>query len=179
MLLFFPMLAKAEMKAWEIVTNESNLTFTATQNNSPVTGKFNKFTGKINFDLSQLSASNVIIKVDTGSVFASYSDLVDALKASDWFNVKVFPEAIFEAQDFKKIGNMTYKAKGKLTIRNKTQPVVIKFIVEEATDTKARVKGSTTLKRSAFSVGQGEWASTVEIKDEVKVDFVLTVRVLR
>ncbi|MBX3709721.1 MAG: YceI family protein [Gammaproteobacteria bacterium] len=172
---FLPFVAKADVPAWEIVPNKSSLTFTGTQNNGPVSGSFKKFNGEITFDPAQLEMSNVIIKVDTSSVSAPYSDLVEVLKSADWFSVKHFPVAVFKASQFIKTGDNKYDAKGTLTIRDKTIPITVNFIVEEMTKTTARVKGSVMLKRNAFGIGQGEWASTEEIKDEVKVDFVLSV----
>lgn len=163
--------AFAETAAWQIVPDKSSLTFTGTQNGAPVTGSFKHFTGDIEFSLSDLEHSRVKIMVDTGSVSASYSDLVDALKTPDWFNVKLFPQAVFQSEHFKKTGDKSYQADGTLTIRNITKPVVITFTVLEAGDASAHIKGVTTLKRNDFGVGQGEWASTDEIKNDVKVEF--------
>ena len=73
-----------------------------------------------------------------------------------------------------KTGDKTYKAEGTLTIRDKTQPVTLTFKEEENTVSKGRIKGSTTLKRTDFGVGQGEWADTKAIKDEVLVEFEVT-----
>src|SRR5262245_57300982 len=91
-LLFVPLITVAAVPSWQIVPDKSSLTFTGVQNDAPVSGKFKKFTGDIKFDPAQLNASSVKIVVDTNSVFTSYSDLVDALKTADWFNVKLFPQ---------------------------------------------------------------------------------------
>lgn len=174
-LLLLPILAHATTPDWKIINNASSLTFTATQNNAPVTGEFKQFSGNIKFDPAALDKSDVTITVETGSVSASYKDLVDTLKTPDWFNIKVFPQAIFKANQFKKTGNTTYEANGNLTIRDKTLPITITFNVVDMNDTHAKVTGQTILKRNAFGVGQGEWASTEEIKDNVKVNFTLSV----
>ncbi|VVC75639.1 Protein YceI [Aquicella siphonis] len=175
LILFYPGAASADVAVWQIVSDKSSLVFTATQNGAPVSGSFKTFKGDIEFSLSDLEHSRVNIVVDTGSVSASYSDLVDALKTPDWFNVKVFPQAVFKADRFKKTGEKTYQADGTLTIRNITKPVVITFSVEEAGDTKARIRGGTTIQRNDFGVGQGDWAGTDEIKNDVRIDFVLSV----
>ena len=88
--------------------------------------------------------------------------------------MKLFPEAIFESESFKKTGNNQYQVDGKLTIRDKTVPVVLTFSTEELTKTKGRVKGSTTVKRMMFGVGQGEWSDTNAVKDDVQVNFTMT-----
>lgn len=164
----------APVPQWEIVPSESKLTFTGIQNNAPTKGEFKKFTGDIRFDPQQLNASHVKIIVDVTSVYTSYSDLLDTLKTTDWFDVKDFPQAVFETQSITKTADKTYQAKGTLTIRDKSIPVTVDFTQEELTPTKARIKGTATIKRTQFGVGQGEWASTDEVKDDVKIDFDLS-----
>lgn len=174
MLFCLSLTANAAVSQWQIVPNESELTFTATQNGSPVTGKFKQFTGEIYFDPNDLAGSQVKIIVNTGSITTSYAEVADTLVTSDWFNAKLFPQAVFTANRFTKLADKTYQADGTLTIRNKTAPVKVTFTQEDYTATHARMKGSATLKRSVFGVGQGEWASTNEVKDDVQVNFVLS-----
>ncbi|RDI42101.1 YceI family protein [Aquicella lusitana] len=174
LLLFMPVMAKAEVSEWQILSGESSITFSGIQNNAPISGKFKKFNGIIVFDPDQLSASKVRIVIDINSVSTSYSDLTSALLTSDWFNAKRFPEAVFEANHFTKTGENKYEAKGNMTIRDKTVPIKITFEGEPLSDNKWRAKGSTILKRLVFGIGQGEWESTDEVKNEVKVNFSIT-----
>lgn len=173
-LLLTSMLANAAVPAWQIVPASSSITFTATQNNSPIIGQFKSFSGDINFDPAQLKASSVKISVDLASVTTSYKEVQDTLKTTNWFDVKAFPQAVFQANDFTKTGNNAYTANGTLSIRDKTVPVVLNFVLDQYTADKAHATGSVQLKRLAFGVGQGEWASTDDVKDAVKVDFVVT-----
>lgn len=174
LVLFGNAFAATQPSAWKIVPAESHLSFVATQNGAPVKGEFNKFSGEIHFDLNMLKESSVRIVVDMGSLSTSYDDLTMTLKAPDWFDMKLFPEAIFTASDFVKTGNDQYDAKGTLTIRDKSQPVTLHFTATQPSANNAMVKGSTMLKRTAFGVGQGEWSSLNEVKDDVQVNFVVT-----
>ncbi len=171
-LLFFPMLTFAS--DWQIIPKESSITFKATQNNAPAVGKFTDFTGDIHFDPAQLKTSHVRIVVNMASVTTDYADIAATLKTSDWFNSASFPQAIFTASDFVKTGNQSYQANGVLTIRDKTVPVVMTFTLQEYSQHKARAEGVVQLKRLAFGIGQGEWQKTDNIKDEVKVNFVVS-----
>lgn len=176
-LFLLPILASlAAVPAWQIIPNESSLTFTATQNGAPVTGEFKDFTGDIQFDHNDLSKSNVKITVNIASVSTSYGEIATTLVTPDWFDAKLFPQAVFTAQQFKKTGDKTYQANGELTLRNKTLPITVTFTEEEYSDTKARMKGSTTLKRTAFGIGQGDWAKTDEVKDDVQINFILSAK---
>lgn len=173
LILLFPLTAFANASGWNIVPEHSTLSFTATQNGAPVTGEFKKFSGEINFDPNQLNTSHVKIIIDLTSVSDSYNKISDTLKSADWFNVKTFPKAIFEANVFSKTGDKTFEAKGNLSLRGKTVPITLQFTQEEYTETKARMKGTTTLQRTAFGVGQGEWSDTKAIKDDVVVNFIV------
>jgi polyisoprenoid-binding protein YceI len=174
LLVLLPVIAIAATPVWKIVPSESSLTFTATQNDAPVTGQFKNFTGEINFDPNQLKGNNVKIIVDLGSITDPYNQLSDNLKTSDWFNTKLFPQAVFQSSDFVKTGDKTYQSKGTLAIRGKTVPVTLEFSQESYTPTKAVIKGSTTIKRTAFGVGQGQWSDTKTVKDDVQVNFTIT-----
>lgn len=172
--LIFANTSFAAAQAWKIMPENSKIEFTAIQNGAQVLGKFTKFKGTINFDSAQLSESKVTIIVDMNSLSTSYGDLTDTLKSADWFNLKIFPEAVFNAGKFTKTGDNQYEAAGTLVIRDKSEPVTLVFTMEQPTADTAVVKGSTTLKRTAFGVGQGEWSSVNEVKDDVKVIFTVT-----
>ncbi len=170
--ILLPTMCIASVPAWKIIPTQSTLTFTATQNDAPVTGQFKSFTGDINFDPKQLSGSHVKITIDTSSISDPYNQLSDTLKTPDWFDVQKYPQAIFQSTEFVKTGNNTYQSKGNLTLRDKTLPVTLVFSFIQA-PTKVIFAGSTAIKRRAFGVGQGEWADTKTVKDDVKIDFTI------
>lgn len=163
----------AAVPEWNIISSESKLTFTGTQNSSPTSGGFKQFSGSIFFDPNQLKDSHVKITVDTRSVYTSYADFTETLMEDDWLAVKLFPQAVFDAKQFKTTGDKTFEAVGTLTIRDQTQPVTISFKAQPLSKSQVLVTGETTIKRNSFGVGQGDWKSTDEVKDEVKVGFTL------
>lgn len=167
----FPLFAYATV--WKIVPVESSLTFTAIQNNAPVSGKFSIFSGDIDFDPAKLDKSSVNIVVNMASVLTSYAEVGDALKSDVWFDVKLFPQAVFKASRFIKTKENTYEAQGNLTIRDKTIPVTLLFTIKDYSAKHAKVEGATVLKRRDFGVGSGEWESTDTVKDDVDVKFVI------
>jgi polyisoprenoid-binding protein YceI len=174
MCFLFPLSAVALVTDWQIVPNESTLTFTGKQNGSPISGEFKKFTGEIKFDPLNLHESHIKIIVDINSINLTFKDIEDTLKSKDWFDIKLFPTATFEADNFVKLGDDHYQAKGKLTIRNKAIPIDIDFTKEKGpSNNKVKVKGEVSIKRTQFEVGKGEWGSTDEVEDDVKVNFVL------
>lgn len=169
--IIIPVIAKADVTAWQIVPAQSSITFTASQNNAPVSGEFKNFSGTINFDPNQLDKSNVHMSVDINSISTSDSDIANTLQTADWFNAKLFPQAVFDSSHFTKTGNNTYEADGNLSIRDKTLPVKVEFTLEQYTSTNAKVKGMVLLNRNDFGVGQGDWKNTDVVKNAVKVNF--------
>ena len=174
LLLVLPLTVRAAAPMWQMIPEKSSITFTATQNNSPVSGQFKSFISDINFDPLRLDSSYVKIVVDISSVTTSYGQVAETLKTPDWFDVKLFPSAIFTTSSITKMNEKTYQAKGNLTIRDKTIPLAFNFTLEDFTKKTSRVIGSTVIKRTSFGVGKGDWSNTNEIKDDVTVNFTIT-----
>lgn len=160
---------------WDILPAESTLTFTGTQNGAPVTGAFKSFSGTINVDPTQYENSNVDIVINVNSLSVSYAELATILITPDWFNVKAFPKAEFKSTKITKVNDKTYAATGLLTIKNKSAPITITFSGVESPKDQATLEGKTTIKRSVFGVGEGEWSGSDVIKDDVIVNFKLAV----
>lgn len=170
-IIMLPILAGAKVPQWQIVSAESKLDFIATQNNAPVKGHFTNVSGDIDFSPEDLKQSKVDIVVDMNSVNASYQELVGILKMSDWLNIAKFPKASFTANELTKVKENVYQAKGDLQIRDKKLPLTVDFTLKDYSKDKFQVQGEAKIKRTAFGVGQGDWASTDEIKDDVTIHF--------
>ncbi|MFZ2315912.1 MAG: YceI family protein [Gammaproteobacteria bacterium] len=163
----------AALPSWKMIPELSTLTFTGIQNNAPITGSFKRFTSVINFDPQQLKKSNVHIVVQMNSISLSFRDLITVLFSGDWLDVNKYPEAIFDAKNFTQLGPNHFQARGTLTIKDKKMPVNLTFATREMEGGKVLARGGTTIKRTAFGIGQGEWADTDAVKDDVKVDFMI------
>ena len=173
-LYLFPLISMADVPVWKIIAEESSLTFNATQNDAPVVGKFLTFHGEVQFDKNQLDKSRVSIVIDMNSVSAEFEDLVFTLKTEEWFDTGLYPKAQFEAANFTHQKDQHYQGKGKLTIRDNSIAVIVDFELLTYTSDRAVAKGSVKTERLLYGVGQGEWQSTDEVKNEVKIDFILT-----
>lgn len=156
---------------WTIVPNESSISFTATQNNAPVTGTFKEFTATIAADPAHYQDSKVDVVVNVNSLNTSYAEITTILLGPDWFNGKDFPKAEFKSTKITKKDDKNYEAVGTLSIKNKSAPVTLTFTAVESPKDHLVVEGHTTVKRLDFNIGQGDWSSTSEIKDEVTINF--------
>jgi polyisoprenoid-binding protein YceI len=164
--------ALADVPSYSVIKEKSYLKFFAIQNGAPVEGKFDDFTADIKFDPEHLDQSSIHVEVATGSVSAADGDIVQNLKMPEWLSVAAFPKAVFACKKLTRMPNSdNYYAEGSLKLRDKTVPVMLNFQMEHFDASSAVAKGSITLHRKDFGVGQGEWAKDDVVKDEVRVEF--------
>lgn len=164
----------AEVTAWKILPNQSEIEFRATQNASSISGAFKNFNGKINFDKDQLAQSKVIIEIDTSSVVASTTDASGVIQRPEWLSTQAFPKAIFTADTFTTNDNKTFHANGNLTLKGKTVPTSLDFTFQEYNPAQAVATGKTTIKRSAFGVGDSDIKKANGVKDDIEITFTVS-----
>jgi polyisoprenoid-binding protein YceI len=159
---------------WVMQPKQSELTFTAVQAGAPFQGKFQNFDADIRFDANDLANSRFEVKIDLASVNTQDAERDDILASEDLFAVEKWPTATYVAEKFQHRGGAKFAATGKLTLRGVTRELPIEFSFE-TTNTGAWLKGSGTIKRLDFGVGQGEWKDTSVdgIANEVKVQYTL------
>ena len=168
--------AWAEPVAYELIKEKSHLKFVAIQNNAPVSGRFTDFTTDIQFDFNAPEKSKIKALVKTGSVSTDYEEVEKNLKLPQWLSVEAFPDATFETTKINQIPNSKdYYAEGKLKLRDKTVPINLNFQIKDYGDTVVS-EGYATIRRTDFGVGQGEWAGTDVVKNEVRVEFRITAK---
>ena len=162
----------ADITAWKIVPAQSKISFKVKQDGSDLVGYFKKFDGKINFDKNQLAKSKVAIDIDVTSVVVSLAEANGAVQSPEWLSAKAFPKATFTAEKFS-AQDKYFRAEGNLTIKGKTVPATLEFAFEESAPNKARATGRTTIKRSAFAVGNSDVKKANGVEDAVEVSFVV------
>jgi polyisoprenoid-binding protein YceI len=157
--------------AWTI-EDGSAIRFTAYQEGAPVDGGFGDFTAQIVFDPNDLAASRVAVGIDTASVATGHKDRDTALRSSSFFDVARWPSATFVSERLSHQGGDRYEAHGRLTIRDVTREVILPFqlsIQEDGGERRADAHGELTISRLDYGVGQGEWASTGTVGEEVVI----------
>lgn len=165
--------AAAAPSAWTADAARSTLEFTFEQAGAKTTGRFARFMANIDFTASDPTAGRFDVNIDLGSVDTRDKDRDTQLRAAELFNVMKFPRAQFLATHFVPKGS-GFEGIGKLSLRGVSRDLPFAFTFQTLTESGqpvAYLKGTTTLKRLQFGIGQGEWKSTEWIADEVQVDF--------
>ena len=75
-----------------------------------------------------------------------------------------------DTNDVRRVGVNRYLARGALTVKGVEQQVEVQFVWTDANEN-ATMTGELTVKRAAFHIGLGEWASTDVIGPDVTVKF--------
>ena len=162
----------APSASWSVDKSTSRLGFTGSMSGQPFDGNFRRWDARIQFDPKNLAASRVTVAIDTGSATTGDQTRDEALPTADWFSSAVFPRASFESHQFRDLGNGRYLAAGILSIRNVRRPVALPFELAIKGD-KAMMRGSLTIDRRLFGVGQGQFASGETVATAVRIDVAL------
>ncbi len=160
--------------AWTVVKG-SKLGFTASWSGEAVEGVFNGWTADILFSPDALDRSKLTVSIDMASAKTGDDQRDSSLPGDDFFATAAHPKATFSATKFRKTGEGRFVADGTLDLRGVKKPLSLPFSLKIDGDT-ATARGVTTLDRTTFGVGQGEWAATDQIAAKVKVSFALTAK---
>jgi len=154
---------------WIVDKAHSQVGFQASMNGQAIDGGFRRFDARIAFDPANLTGSSVIAVIDTGSATTGDQTRDESLPTPDWFNAAAFPRATFSAKSFKSLGNGQFQAIGTLNIRGVTRPLAMPFQLVIKGNA-AQMRGSVTIDRRWFGVGQGQFAGTDAVAAAVKVN---------
>lgn len=150
----------------------SEIVFVSKQMGVPVEGRFKKFDANVAFDPAKPQAAQIAFKIDTASASFGSPDTDAEVPKAAWFNAAKFPQATFQSSAVKALGGGKFEAAGKLTIKGATQDVTVPFTLAQ-TGALSTATGAFALKRLTFKIGEGEWADTSMVADEVQVRFKL------
>lgn len=159
---------------WHGDGRAGQLGFTAVQAGARFTGGFAEFAVELEFDPAAPASGRLQVTISTASADTQDDDRDGILKSEDFFWSRRHPEAVYRAAGFERDGR-GWRAQGELTLRGVTMQVPVHFELAPGKD-RLGMKGGARLSRLAFGVGQGDWASTEWIGDEVAVAFDLSLR---
>lgn len=155
------------------VASGGRLGFTARWNGEAVDGRFGRWRASIRFSPDELAKSTIRVTVDLASADTGDGQRDDSLKGSDFFDIGAHPAAVFTAREIRHLGGDRYEARGTLDLRGASKPATLRFTLRIVGD-KAHVSGTARIDRTAFGVGQGEWAATDAIAAGVDIAFAFT-----
>jgi polyisoprenoid-binding protein YceI len=143
---------------------------------SNVLGKFDDYTGTIQFGEASPEQSSVQVTIKTESIDTGVKMRDDDLRSSNFFDAAKYPEITFNSKSVKPTGQNTFEVIGDLTMHGVTKEVVLKveLLGKGAGPKNSIVSGwdaTTALKRSDFGLA---WNKTIEgtqmVGDDLKIE---------
>jgi polyisoprenoid-binding protein YceI len=153
---------------------QSRVEFVGVQAGAEFKGAFHKFAAAIEFAPGDLASSRFEVQIELNSVDTMDKDRDTTIRGPDIFDVAHHPTAHYVTRSFTKTAT-GYSAVGALTLRGVTKDVPIDFHFTEL-PAGAKLEGNAKLKRLDFGAGQGDWKSTDQVADAVKINFSLVLR---
>jgi len=172
--LLFALTAGSALADQKIVPAQSEISFVSRQMSVPVEGKFRKWDAQLSFDPKKPEAGKVAFTIDTGSAGFGAPETDAEVPKAAWFNVAKFPQATFQSSAMKALGGGKFEVTGKLSIKGSTHDVVVPVALTQ-TGPNTTATGAFAIKRLDFKIGEGEWADTSMVANDVQVKFKLTV----
>ena len=156
----------------KLLPQQSDVTFAIKQMGVPVEGKFKKFDAQLALDPKKPEAGKVTITIDTASASFGVADTDAELPKPIWFGAAKFPQATFQSSAIKAAGANRLDVAGKLGVKGNTRDVTIPVTLAQAGGV-TTATGTFPIKRLDFKIGEGEWADTSMVANDVQVRFKL------
>lgn len=90
-----------------------------------VRGQFNRISGTINYDISDLTSLSVEVAIDASAMTTGIAKRDEHLKSQDFLYVEKFPNITFKSGKVELTGINSCKVHGDLTMRGVTKPAVL------------------------------------------------------
>lgn len=161
---------------WRIDTGHSQANFSVKHNVvSTVRGQLGPISGTIEYDGKDTSSVKADVTIDVTKINTQNDGRDNHLRQDDFFNVETFPTMRFVSKRAEPAGEGKFRLVGDLTIRDKTNEVVL--MVEGPSPTVKTQRGivtgataTTTISRKAFGVLWNRMIETLPVvSDEVQV----------
>jgi len=167
--LAFWLVAAADVRADTVLADRSEIAFTMKQMGVAFDGRFRRWKGDIVFRPDALSQSKAELDVDLASVDLASADSEAEAKSPLWFNTARFPVAHFASTSIKDLGGNRYAVAGQLSLKGIAREYVIPVVVRLDASGNRVAEGSFPIKRLQHKVGEGEWADTGTVADDIVV----------
>lgn len=162
----------------QVLPQQSTIAFAYKQMGVAMDGRFKRFSSSLAFDPAKPANAKAAFDVDLASIDTGTAESDEEVAGKSWFNTKAFPKASFVSTSLKPLSNNRYEVSGKLSIKGKTQDIVVP--ASFTPQGKSGVfEGSFTIRRGDFSIGEGPWAKFDIVANDVQVTFRITANAAR
>ena len=169
--------------SWQIDSAHSEVNFTVRHMMiSNVRGRFEKFTGLVEFDEKNPALSSVNVQIEAASINTREAKRDDHLRSADFFDAEKFPTLTFKSKRVEVLDASHGRIIGDLTIHGVTREVVLDTEYAGMSKspwgtTSAGFSAHTTINRKDWDL---VWNVALEtggwlVSDEIKIDLEMEV----
>jgi polyisoprenoid-binding protein YceI len=157
-----------------VVAAKSDIGFTIKQMGVKFDGRFRKWMADVVFTPKSLPSSKAVVDIDLGSVDLASDDSEAEAKGPLWFDTAKFATAHFASTSIRDAGNDRYEVAGKLTLKGITRDCVVPITVTTDASGNRIAEGSFSIRRLDYRIGEGEWADTGTVDNDIVVRIRMT-----
>ena len=152
-----------------VLVDRSEIAFTTTQMGVNFDGRFRKWRADVVFEPASLTTSRAQIDVDLASVDLASDDSEAEARGPLWFDTSKYPIAHFTSTSIVSRGGDKYDIAGRLSLKGITHDFVVPIVVTRDPGGNRIAEGRFSLKRLDYRIGEGEWADTGTVANDVVV----------
>ena len=155
--------------AQDVLVDKSEIRFVAKQLGVNVEGRFRKWKANVVFLPKDLAKSKADFDIDLASIDLASEDSEREVRDKLWFDTARFPVAHFASTSIRDLGGDRYEIAGALTLKGVAHEAVVPVALRKDAAGNSVAEGQFTLKRLEYKIGEGPWADTDAIADDVVV----------
>jgi polyisoprenoid-binding protein YceI len=161
----------AAAQDWQVDYGKSQIGFVIKQMNVPVEGGFGRYNIRATFDPAKPEVGFFRVELDVASINTGSEEGDGEAKRPAWFDAARYPKASFVSKSIRRDAAGRFTVLGDLTIKGRTQPLLVPFLLTPQRGGGWLASGRATLKRSQFDIGGGEWADPSVVADDLEARF--------
>lgn len=118
--------ARAEPQRYEIDPDHLSIGFLVDHiGYSKVLGMFRKASGSFTFDEATGELTDLVVTIETESVFSNHRKRDEHLRGADFLNSAEFPKMVFRAGPTEPVEDRRYRIEGELELLGQTRPLTL------------------------------------------------------
>ena len=162
-----------QAQTWIIDQEQSRVIFHYSYAGDPYEGEFRNVDAVFEIDPLSPGSCDFSVTIPIADIGLDSPEALDYLLDVELFDVDRFPTARFEAEECRLQSMDSFVSNGTLTIRDVTRPMSFPFTLSvemNGGQIGFRLKSNVTIMRLEYGVGQGYWASTAEIPNDIGIE---------
>ena len=161
--------ASPDASSQGVAVERSDIRFVSRQMGANVEGRFRKWKANVDFRPQDPARSRAEIEIDLASIDLASEESEAELRRPTWFDTRQFPTAKFVSTAVRGLPGDRYEVAGQLSLKGVTRDVMMPVQLKRDAAGMSVAEGQLTLQRLDFHVGDGPWADTDTVANDVVV----------